>query len=146
MDLLRRAVAGARLSPLEQKVTEATSSDPWGPHGSVLTEIAARTHYAEDRRTILDLLWRRLGERPEQWRCVYKALSVVEFLLAQGSREVVEELCGCARRVAALDSFFFRDAEGKDQGLNVRMKSASLAAVRALFPLSPSSLTVSARS
>lgn len=133
MDFLRRA----RLSPLESMVHTCTNSDPWGPHGKDLSELAARTHAVEDRRLILDLLWRRLGERPENWRCVYKSLSVIEFLLLQGSEAVVAELRSSARRVVELSNFHFKDAEGKDQGINVRVKSGTLAAVRRPPALTP---------
>ena len=132
MDFARGVLQRARLTPLESKVHECTNGDPWGPHGKDLSELASCTHSAsaENRRQVVDFIWRRLGERPEQWRSVYKALSVVEYLLCHGSLEIVAELRAGVRRVAALSSFHYKDAEGKDQGINVRVKSSTVAAVR----------------
>jgi hypothetical protein len=78
MEKARALLARARLTPLESKVDTCTNGEPWGPHGKDLTELATLTHAADSRRQVIAFLWRRLGERPEQWRCVYKSLSVIE--------------------------------------------------------------------
>ena len=124
MDFLERAkgaLARARLPPVEQKVFDATNSEPWGPHGTVLSEIARCTASPDERAQVLSVLWRRVAEdKPDQWRCVYKALAVLEYLVANGSEAVVDELCNSARRLTALSSFQYKDNEGKDQ---VRLSS-----------------------
>jgi len=90
--------------------------EPWGPHGTVLSEIARCTVSPDERVQVLSVLWRRVAEdRPDQWRCVYKALAVLEYLVANGSDAVVEELCNSARRLTGLSSFQYKDNEGKDQ-------------------------------
>jgi hypothetical protein len=116
MDFLKGALARARLPPLEQKVHDATNTDPWGPHGAVLAEIARCTTTADERAQVMAVLWRRVAEeKPEQWRVVYKALTVFEYLVANGSLAAVDELRGGASRLSSLSSFHYKDPEGKDQ-------------------------------
>ena len=123
MDFFKAQLARARLPPVEQKVFDATNQEPWGPHGTVLSEIARCTASPDERAQVLSVLWRRIAEdKPDQWRCVYKALAVLEYLVANGSEAVVDELCNSARRLTGLSSFQYKDNEGKDQ---VRLGSAA---------------------
>jgi hypothetical protein len=117
MDFLKAQLARARLPPVEQKVFDATNSDAWGPHGTVLGEIARCTASPDERAQVLSVLWRRVAEdKPDQWRCVYKALAVLEYLVANGSEAVVDELCNLApRRLVSLSGFQYKDTDGKDQ-------------------------------
>lgn len=137
MDFLKQAVktqlARARLSPLEQKVFDATNADAWGPHGTVLGEIARCTTSADERAQVLNMLLRRVAEdSPDQWRCVYKALTVLDYLVANGSEAVVEELCNSSRRLAGLSGFQYKDTDGNDQArfVHARPGRASLAPSR----------------
>ena len=130
MDFFKAQLARARLPPVEQKVFDATNGDPWGPHGTVLGEIARYTATPDERAQVLSVLWRRVAEdKPDQWRCVYKALAVLEYLVANGSEAVVDELCNSTRRLTSLGSFQYKDAEGKDQA-----RRASFARTRAAQP------------
>lgn len=132
MDLIKKALARARLTPLQMKVFDATNAEPWGPHGTVLSELARSTNTASERDDILALLSQRLSEeRPEQWRCVYKALTCAEFLVANGSEAVVLALRSSAflHRLDRLSSFHFKEPDGTDQGINVRHKSKALSAL-----------------
>lgn len=51
------------MSDLEMKVEEATNSEPWGPHGQLLNEIAEYAHDSEGYKQILGILARRLADR-----------------------------------------------------------------------------------
>lgn len=117
LEFFKAQLARARLPPVEQKVFDATNSDAWGPHGTVLGEIARCTASPDERAQVLSVLWRRVAEdKPDQWRCVYKALAVLEYLVANGSEAVVDELCNLApRRLASLSGFQYKDTDGKDQ-------------------------------
>jgi hypothetical protein len=131
MNFLKGALARARLPPVEQKVFDATNTDPWGPHGAVLGEIARATTAADERAQVMSVLWRRVGEeQPEQWRVVYKALTVMEYLVANGSEQAVSELRASVGRLAALSSFHYKDPEGKDQ-VPWRQRARALRAVLA---------------
>lgn len=116
MEFLKGAMARARMTPVEQKVHDATNADPWGPHGSVLGEIARLTATPDERAQVMAVLWRRIVEdKPEQWRVVYKALTVIDYLIANGSPAAVEELRASSSRLSALSSFHYKDPDGKDQ-------------------------------
>ena len=122
------------LSEIEVKVMEATGKENWGPHGTVLAEIARATRNREDFHLIMKILWQRLEHREEEWRHVYKALTVMEFLIAHGAEEVVRELRSSIRDIQRLEHFQYKDPSGRDQGVNVRQKSTNLVKVRTFPP------------
>ena len=117
------------LSEIEIKTRECTNSDPWGAHGKDLAELARATHNREEMYLIMKTLWLRLEEREEKWRHCYKALNVIEYLVAHGSESCLKELKQNVRTIEYLDTFRFKDSSGRDQGINVRQKSATLAAL-----------------
>ena len=104
MEYLQRAAVAAKaaakqakyqmagLTEIEIKTLECTNSDPWGAHGKDLAELARATRNREDMYLIMKTLWHRLDGRDDQWRHVYKALTVMEFLVAQGAEDVTREL------------------------------------------------------
>nr|GMD44181.1 clathrin interactor EPSIN 1-like [Ipomoea batatas] len=61
------------------KVLDATDDEPWGPHGTAMAEIAQATK-------------KLLKETDKNWRYVYKALVVIEYLVAHGSERSVDEI------------------------------------------------------
>lgn len=133
MEFLEKAKAKAKalayqlegVGEWEAKVLEATNSDPWGPHGKEMTELADATHRSSDARDqIVGALFKRLGEKPgDGWRHTYKALNVVEFLVAHGSMRVVEDLRDRERAIGTLTRYRFVEPSGKDQGINVRTRA-----------------------
>ena len=114
------------LSEIEIKTRECTNSDPWGAHGKDLAVLARATHNREEMYLIMKTLWLRLEEREEKWRHCYKALNVIEYLVAHGHESCVKELKQNVRSIEYLDTFKFKDSSGRDQGINVRQKSATL--------------------
>ena len=117
------------LSEIEIKTRECTNSDPWGAHGKDLAELARATHNREEMYLIMKTLWLRLEEREEKWRHCYKALNVIEYLVAHGSESCLKELKQNVRTIEYLDTFRFKDSSGRDQEINVRQKSSTLAAL-----------------
>lgn len=60
---------------LENKVREATSDEPWGPHGKILNDLARETHDSEGLVEIMTMLLNRIfPENPNNWRRIYKVL------------------------------------------------------------------------
>jgi hypothetical protein len=62
-------------SPIEVKVREATNPDePWGPHGTLMAEIAQATYSYDSYSEAMDMVWRRvlLDVEPKAWRRIYK--------------------------------------------------------------------------
>ncbi|XP_054805746.1 clathrin interactor EPSIN 3-like isoform X2 [Prosopis cineraria] len=111
---------------IEQKVLDATSNEPWGPHGSLLADIAQATRNYHEYQMIMAVIWKRINDTGKNWRHVYKALTVLEYLVAHGSERVIDEIREHAYQISTLSDFQYIDSSGRDQGNNVRRKSQSL--------------------
>ncbi|XP_068664777.1 clathrin interactor EPSIN 2-like isoform X2 [Aristolochia californica] len=111
---------------IEQKVLDATSNEPWGPHGSHLADIAQATRNYNEYQLIMVVIWKRINDAGKNWRHVYKALTVLEYLVAHGSERVIDDIREHAYQISTLSDFQYIDSSGRDQGSNVRKKSQSL--------------------
>ncbi|GJN17735.1 hypothetical protein PR202_gb04830 [Eleusine coracana subsp. coracana] len=118
-----------KVPEIEQKVLDATSDEPWGPHGSDLAEIARATKSYGECQMIMNVLWQRLGDTAANWRHVYKALAVIEYLLASGNERAVDDIIDNCSEIAKLTSFDYVEPSGKDVGLNVRKKAETVLAI-----------------
>lgn len=91
--------------------------------GSLRRALPAKAGALSVKQAVLEF---RLAYPAEKWRNVYKALTVLEFLLTRGSDasvaiardEVLPRLLDLAER-------FFYYADGRDHGLNVRHRCAA---------------------
>lgn len=59
-------------SEVEAKVREATNDDTWGPHGSLMGDIAKYTFTYEHYPEVMSMVWKRMFESRKNWRRVYK--------------------------------------------------------------------------
>jgi hypothetical protein len=57
---------------VEVKVREATNEEAWGPHGTLMQEIAQYTFTYEHFSEVMGMLWKRMFQEKEYWRCTYK--------------------------------------------------------------------------
>ncbi|KAJ6915531.1 hypothetical protein NC651_017511 [Populus alba x Populus x berolinensis] len=115
-----------KVPEIEQKVLDATDDAPWGPHGSAMAEIAQATKKFTECQMIMNVLWTRLGETGKDWRLVYKALTVIEYLVAHGSDRAVDDIIEHTFQISSLTSFEYVEPNGKDSGLNVRKKAETI--------------------
>ncbi|CAI8591679.1 unnamed protein product [Vicia faba] len=111
---------------IEQKILDATSNEPWGPHGTLLADIAQATRNPHEYQMIMSVIWKRINDTGKNWRHVYKALTVLEYLVAHGSERVIDDIREHAYQISTLSDFQYIDSSGRDQGNNVRKKSQSL--------------------
>ncbi|CAH9108862.1 unnamed protein product [Cuscuta europaea] len=118
-----------KVPSIEQKVLDATSNEPWGPHGSLLADIAQSTRNYNEYQMVMAVIWKRINDTGKNWRHVYKALTVLEYLVAHGSERVIDETREHAYQISTLSDFQYVDSSGRDQGSNVRKKSQSLVAL-----------------
>ncbi|CAN8286698.1 unnamed protein product [Cochlearia groenlandica] len=114
---------------VEQKVLDATSNEAWGPHGSLLADLAQASRNYHEYQLIMGVIWKRLSDTGKNWRHVYKALTVLEYMVGNGSERVIDEIREHAYQISTLSSFQYIDSGGRDQGSNVRKKSQSLVAL-----------------
>ena len=67
---------------VEAKVREATNDDAWGPHGTLMQEIASYTFTYEHFPEVMGMLWKRmLHDNKKNWRRVYKVTRVTSKYL-----------------------------------------------------------------
>ncbi|XP_015413858.1 PREDICTED: epsin-2 isoform X2 [Myotis davidii] len=116
-------------SEAEIKVREATSNDPWGPSSSLMTEIADLTYNVVAFSEIMSMVWKRLNDHGKNWRHVYKALTLLDYLIKTGSERVAQQCRENIFAIQTLKDFQYIDRDGKDQGINVREKSKQLVAL-----------------
>lgn len=112
-------------SDAQVKVREATSNDPWGPSSTLMAEIADLTYNVMAFTEIMQMIWKRLNDHGKNWRHVYKALVLMEYLIKTGTEKVAMQCKENIFAIQTLKDFQYME-EGKDQGLNVREKAKQL--------------------
>ncbi|KAJ1938621.1 Epsin-3, clathrin recruitment and traffic between the Golgi and endosome [Kickxella alabastrina] len=111
----------------EIKVNEATGPEPWGASSTLMREIADGTNNRKYFEEIMPAIYLRFNDTdPSNWRQVYKALQLLEYLIKNGSERVVDEVQSHVTVVKMLKNFHHIDANGKDQGINVRQRSKEI--------------------
>ncbi|XP_062057860.1 ENTH domain-containing protein 1 [Lepus europaeus] len=116
-------------SDAEIKVREATSNDPWGPSSSLMLDISDLTFNTVSLSEIMNMLWQRLGDRGKNWRHVYKSLTLMDYLIKNGSKRVILHCREGFCNLQTLKDFQHIDEAGKDQGYYIREKSKQLMAL-----------------
>ncbi|KAK3620892.1 Epsin-3, clathrin recruitment and traffic between the Golgi and endosome [Elasticomyces elasticus] len=111
----------------ESKVREATNNEPWGASSSLMQEIANATFNYQQLNEIMPMIYKRFTEKSaEEWRQIYKALQLMEFLVKNGSERVIDDARTHLSLLKMLRQFHYIDMNGKDQGINVRNRSKEL--------------------
>lgn len=90
-----------------------------------MAEIADLTYNVVAYSEIMAMIWKRLNDHGKNWRHVYKALILLEYLIKTGTEKVAQQ---CKENVFAIQTLreFQYLEEGKDQGLHVREKAKLL--------------------
>jgi len=99
----------------EIKVREATSNDPWGPSSSLMSEIADMTYNVVQFTEIMTMIWKRINDHGKNWRHVYKALVLLDYLIKTGSERVATQCKENIFAIQTLKDFQFIDRDVKDQ-------------------------------
>lgn len=77
---------------------------------------------------IMPMIYKRFTEKSaEEWRQIYKALQLLEFLVKNGSERVIDDARSHLTLLKMLRQFHYIDQNGKDQGVNVRNRAKELA-------------------
>lgn len=117
-------------SDAEIKVREATSNDPWGPSSSLMLAISDLTYNVNSLSEIMNMLWQRLNDHGKNWRHVYKSLMLMDYLIKNGSKKVIQLCREGFCNLQMLKDFQHIDEAGKDQGnrnlYSVPIKNRSL--------------------
>ncbi|KAH9469418.1 hypothetical protein Pst134EA_006708 [Puccinia striiformis f. sp. tritici] len=113
-------------SDTQTKVRTATSNDPWGPSGTQMNEVATLTFNQQDFIEIMEMLDKRLNDKGKNWRHIFKALTLLDYLLHGGLENVVLYFRENIYIIKTLKEFQYIDEYGKDQGANVRQKAKDI--------------------
>jgi len=119
----RVKAAVLNLTELEQKVKEATNNDAWGASSTLMMELSRATHDYQGFNEVMPALYKRFVETGKSWRNVYKALTLLEYLVKNGSERVVDYARAHTYDLKALSNFHHIDEKGKDQGVNIRHRA-----------------------
>ncbi|KAI6251493.1 hypothetical protein HI914_00132 [Erysiphe necator] len=112
---------------MEAKVREATNNEPWGASSSMMQDIANGTYNYQNLNEIMPIIYKRFTEKAaDEWRQIYKALQLLEFLIKNGSERVIDDARSHLTLLKMLRQFHYIDQNGKDQGLNVRNRAKEL--------------------
>ncbi|XP_023337922.1 epsin-1 isoform X2 [Eurytemora carolleeae] len=93
-----------------------------------MAEIADLTYNVIAFSEIMQMVWKRINDSGKNWRHVYKALVLLEYLIKTGSEKVAQQCKENLFSIQTLKDFQFIE-ENKDQGLNVREKAKSMVAL-----------------
>eukprot|EP00949_MAST-11_sp_MAST-11-sp1_P001706 g1706.t1 len=107
---------------VESKLQEALSKKNWGASSSLLGDIARYTFDYSEYATVMSALWSALDQRGKNWRIVFKALTLMDFLIKNGAERVVDECRDKIYMVRTLQDFRYVD-DGHDRGAGVRQKA-----------------------
>ena len=92
-----------------------------------MQEIANGTFNYSSLSEIMPMIYKRFTEKSaEEWRQIYKALQLLEFLIKNGSERVIDDARSHMSLLKMLRQFHYIDSNGKDQGINVRNRSKEL--------------------
>lgn len=117
-----------KYSDAQVKVREATSNDPWGPSSTTMAEIADLTYNVVAFSEIMQMIWKRLNDHGKNWRHVYKALVLLEYLIKTGIEKVAQQCIENIFAIQTLKDFQYME-DNKDHGMNIREKSKKLVAL-----------------
>ncbi|PUZ52764.1 hypothetical protein GQ55_6G295700 [Panicum hallii var. hallii] len=116
------------VTPAELLVQEATNNDPCVPDAKTLACIADAAFDMDDYWRIAKVLHHRLGRAADwkQWRPVYKALVVLEFLLTHGPEDLPLEFRPDMPAMHDLRSFHYVDDKGFNWGACMQRRTDSI--------------------
>lgn len=115
------------LTEMEGKVREATNNEPWGTSSTLMEQIAQGTFNFREREEIVGMVFKRFTEKTgSEWRQIYKALQLLEYLVKHGSEKFIDDVRNSIRIVKMLEEFHYIDSQGRDQGINVRNRAKAM--------------------
>jgi epsin len=95
----------------------ATTDKPHSPSKSQLSKVAAQTHCStHEYQETVDFLKRQLQCVGSKWRCCFKTLVVIEYLLHHGSERCIEWAIENADSIKTLELFKHENEKAEFKG------------------------------
>ncbi|GMH89794.1 hypothetical protein TL16_g11568 [Triparma laevis f. inornata] len=104
---------------------EVLSHKNWGASSSLMSQISRDSYDYDKFPTISKLLWEGLEGRPAAWRVVFKALTLLEYLIKNGSERCIDESRTRDHKLRSLYNFNYFEGS-VDRGSGVREKSKQI--------------------
>ena len=118
MDDAKAAIQRNVGSDTEKKIAEALSNQNWGASSTLLNEIAQITFDYQEFPVVVNKIWGALDMTGRNWRTVFKALTLLEHLVKNGSDRIVEEARDHMHKLRRLSDFNFYEGH-VDKGAGV---------------------------
>lgn len=94
----------------------------------LICDVSPNVFHSQYFNEIMTTIYRRFTEKEaRQWRQIYKSLTLLEYLVKNGSERVVDDARSHLSTIKYLKNFAYIDEKGKDQGINVRNRAKELA-------------------
>lgn len=116
-------------SEWQLKAREMTNNDAWGSSPSTMHELVVQLGESRRRAEILEVIRDRWESPDSTWRNIYKALALYEYLLLHGPEDFIQSARATSKDLLALQClthYQYTDSQGKDQGINVQTKAATV--------------------
>jgi epsin len=94
---------------------ESTSNENWNISNSKLQVLADHTYNWEDYNVIMKHLWTKLQSKPKEYRRIFKALNVMDYLIKNGAPRVVQDIKDELYKVRTYNNFSYTEG-GSDHG------------------------------
>ncbi|XP_049851275.1 epsin-like isoform X2 [Schistocerca gregaria] len=102
-----------------------TNNEQWGPTGTDLRRIAYLTYSPSAYDEIMSVLWERIEDYGKNWRHIYKALLVLDFLLKNGCDRVISQVQCNQVIIKTLEYFSFIE-DDEDVGFSIRQRASRI--------------------
>lgn len=109
----------------EKKVYEALSSKNWGASSTMLNDIANDTSDYEKFGIINDIVWASLDTEGKSWKQIFKSLTLIEFLIKNGSERFIEAARDKLFKIKRLQDYNFYEGT-VDKGSGCREKAKQI--------------------
>eukprot|EP00545_Synedropsis_sp_CCMP1620_P009921 CAMPEP_0119010328 /NCGR_PEP_ID=MMETSP1176-20130426/4940_1 /TAXON_ID=265551 /ORGANISM="Synedropsis recta cf, Strain CCMP1620" /LENGTH=196 /DNA_ID=CAMNT_0006962965 /DNA_START=190 /DNA_END=776 /DNA_ORIENTATION=+ len=111
---------------VESRVYECLSHKNWGSSSTIMNEISRDTYDYDKFPIITKIVWESLeNQRPAAWRVVFKALTLLEHLVKNGSERCVDDARNHGHVLRGLHQFNYYEGT-VDRGLGVKEKSKQI--------------------
>lgn len=94
---------------------ESTSNENWNVSNSKLQLLADHTYNWEDYNVIMKHLWAKLQSKPKEYRRIFKALNVMDYLVKNGAPRVVQDIKDDLYKIRTFNNFSYSE-NGSDHG------------------------------
>jgi len=112
-------------SDVESRVYEVLSHKNWGASSTLLNDIAKDTYDYDKYTTVTRLMWEGMDNRPAAWRVVFKALTLLEHLVKNGSERCVDDARNHSHKLRSLNNFNYYEGT-VDRGIGVKEKAKQI--------------------